>query len=202
MQLVLHPASAKQQNSGLLDDASDLHYIAQTMQNNVLISITMYFIEKHVHCIVKLWVVHCKTLWHYIALQNKGGGSLQNVYKGVVHCKWVLPRRNNFPRLHAAFSAQPTNSSSSSSPAHCTVIGEGPRVFHTKLSPRLLSDNVQTSSHSKTNFASPLCSFRLVTMHALLLPWTHWFEIWPLHGIKTSRLRPVCKGFNVQIWPW
>ena len=82
----------------------------------------------------------------------------------------------------------------------CTVIRGGPRVFHTKTfsssafrqSPDILS--------WKNKFCKPTVFFSFVTMPALLLPWAHCFEIWPLHDIKTSRLRPVCKGLNVKIW--
>ena len=125
---------------------------------------------------------------------QQGSGSLQNVYKEVVHCKWVLPlqstshcislhcqtfkvvvhtlwhctakRVQGGGSLQVSASAQEQLSPTSRSffsPTNqffvilitCTVITGGPRVFHTKISPHLLSDKVQTSSHGKKSFASP-----------------------------------------------
>ena len=66
-------ARAEQQNSGLVGDASDLHYNSMSCQCKTL--------HWHNHYIAG-WFLG-KTLWHCIAKHVHWGGSLQNVCKGV-----------------------------------------------------------------------------------------------------------------------
>ena len=67
MQLVLHPASAEQQNSGLMGDASDLHYNSMSCQSKTL------------H-----WYNHYIAGWF---MARYCGIALQNMYTGVAHCR-------------------------------------------------------------------------------------------------------------------
>ena len=108
---------------------------------------------KHVHCIVKLKVVH----GHYIAKDVQGGGSLQNVYKRWFIASECFRAGATFPDLTQLFQLRPIL------PHH--------QYQHIIEGPYFPLISLQTKSRhprlviGKTSFASPPVSFRLVTMH-------------------------------------
>ena len=121
-------------------------------------------------CSCKTCTLHCKAeggSWPLHCKRCARGWFIAKRVQEVVHCKWVLPRRSNFPRLDAAFSAE-TNSSSSPVPAH---------NWGTILSPHLPSDKVQTSSIG--NWLNKFCKSTSFFQTCDNAPWAHYFEIWP-----------------------
>ena len=116
--------------------------------------------------------------------------------------------------LQVSASAQeqlsPTSRSFSPQPIlprhhHQQIIG----VFQTKNFPPSCLQTKSRHPHRMVRQVLQVNRFFQTCDNANLLPsWAHCFEIWPLHGNKTSRLRPVCKVLTskygrdkTKIWP-